>query len=105
MRGDESLPIVLDKRHEVGLLIVAEVDLADSKEEDRVEVVQVSRKELLARGNPGADLECDLASGNQLGIGADDRVVDSRLASQPLDGGQRMRNGVVLIPRTDIGPG
>ena len=46
--GDEALAVLLDERHQVGALLWCQVDLADTEEEDRVEVVEVPREELLA---------------------------------------------------------
>ena len=82
-----------------------EIDLADAEEEDRVEVVQVARQELLAAGDAGALPEQDRRLGDRLRIGADDGVVEPGLPAEPLDRAQRVRDRLVLVAVADIGPG
>ena len=57
MRRHESFAVVAHERQQVGTLIRREIDFADAEEEDRVEVIQVAREELLARRDARAGLE------------------------------------------------
>ena len=105
MRRHKALAVVTHEREQVGALLRREIDFADAEKEDGVEVVEVAREKLLARGDARASLELNGMFGDRLRVGANDRVVETRLPAQALDGRERMRDRLVLIAITHIGPG
>src|ERR1700730_11227912 len=99
MSRDESLPVLFHERQEVGLLLGIQRHFAVAQEKDAVHVVQawpaagrlpVRRQRMLR---------------DDVGVGADVCVVQTRLVTEALDDGQGMRDRVVLrdaVPR--VGP-
>jgi len=75
------------------------------KKKDRVVVVQRARQELFAGRDAGSGLEEDRTLRDGLRIGPDDGVIRPGPSSEPLDGGQRVRDGLVLIAAAHVGPG
>src|SRR6266576_163607 len=105
MRRDESLPVVLHEREEIGALLRREIDLPNAKEEDGVEVVEVTDIELLAAGDAGPRRERDRMLRDQLRVGTDECVVLARLPAEPFDGRNGVRNGIVLVTIPHVCPG
>ena len=66
MRRNETLPIVAHKRQQVGTLLGRKVDLADAKEENRVEIVEITDIEFLARRDARASRKRDRVLGDEL---------------------------------------
>src|SRR5580765_2134341 len=104
MRRHEPLAVVPDERQQVRALLARQVDFAHAEKEDRVEVVQVADVELFAGGDAGPFRKHDRVPGDQLRVGADERVVVARFTAQALDGRQGVRDRIVLIAVLDVGP-
>ncbi len=84
--SDEPFPVVVDRGHEVGTLLVVHLEGAAGVEDDGVEVVQVLRVvfQLLLR-------QC-------FGVGADDRVPEAGVTSELVDGHHRVGDRLVPVP-------
>ena len=83
--ADKALAVVLDERHHVLLLARVHIQLAAGVgKDDQVKVVEVLR------------VSRQLFFGEQLGVGAHRRVPQAALLAHVVDGGHRIRNGVVL---------
>ncbi len=93
--ADEAFAVLFDERHEVLLLLRIQI-VAGAEIEDGVEVIQVPG---IARGG-GYGL-----FGDELGIGADVHFVRAGIVPQPLHGGQRVGDGIVLKGGEGIAPG
>jgi hypothetical protein len=100
VRRDEALAIVLHEREQIGLLLRIQRHVPMAEKEDRIHIGQVGT----AAGR--------LAVGHQrmfrddVGVGANERVVEARLVAESLDDRQRVRDGVVLRDAVArVGPG
>src|SRR5204863_6066735 len=71
MRSDESLPIVLYERQEIGALLRREINLPNAKKEDRIKVVEVADIELFAACDASPCGKRDRMLRDQLRVGAD----------------------------------
>ena len=83
MRRHEPFPVVAHESQQIGALLRREVDFADAKEEDRVEIVQIAREELLSCRDTGPGLEQNGPLGDRLRVGPDDRIVRAVCGSCP----------------------
>ena len=86
MAGDKAFAVVMNKRQQVGFLLVGDIPGPFSHIEDGIEVIKIS---YVVAG--------DRLLGEQVHIGADHRDPGAGLTAQPLDGCQGMRSRVVMI--------
>src|SRR6266545_3124930 len=104
MRRHEPLAIVLDERQQIRALLSGQVDFAHAEKENRVEVIQVADVELFAGGNAGPFREHDRLPGDQLRVGADERVVVARFTAEAFDRRHGVRDRIVLIAVANVSP-
>src|SRR5439155_12400805 len=100
VRRNKPFALVTHECRQVGTLLRVERHFAMPEEEDRIDVRQVwpaARRRARCHQRLLRD---------DVRVGADVRVVSARLVAQPLDDGQRVRDGIMLcdtVPR--VGPG
>ena len=96
---DEAFAIVVDEGEQVGLLLWSESNLAHAEEEDCVEIVEIFRVEQRL-----AVVTEDGLFSDELRIGVDEGVVLAGLVAQPLDGGDGVRDRIMLVAVADVCP-
>src|SRR5258708_36298003 len=84
MNANESFSILAYERQKILLLLLIHIQLARGVKEDRIEIIQI------------LGVATQLLLGDELRVGFDVRVVDTRLSPHPFNGRQGVRNRIVL---------